>query len=268
MLLTRFLKIIRIPQQRTGTVPDSRRIEESPLITHGGIQVKKKHWIALSIGIVIVLGIYAMPGITQTQPAAQPAPTPYLVAVVDVAQLIKEHPAFKAKQAALKTDVEKAEAVFKTRQEAIADKQKRAQEQGIKPGDARWAQVSEEIAAEMAKFETDAKIQQQKFALANSRIMFDTYKDIKTTIGRFAEANNIAQVTDIREFDPNPEIPQTVAEDMDQRLVWYSPRLNMTQHIMNAIYAAHPGAGPVPTAVRAGGAAVANPTTPGAPARQ
>jgi hypothetical protein len=65
--------------------------------------------------------------------------------------------------------------------------------------------------------------------------MYDVYKDIKTTIGRFATARNIAQVTDFRDFEPNPADPQSVAEDMDQRLVWFNPMLNVTQHIIHEL---------------------------------
>jgi hypothetical protein len=78
--------------------------------------------------------------------------------------------------------------------------------------------------------------------------MYDTYQDIRAIIGRYAMARGIAQVTDIREFEVNPADPQTVAEEMDQRLVWFNPTLNITQQIIGEVYATHGRTMPAPTA--------------------
>jgi Skp family chaperone for outer membrane proteins len=199
--------------------------------------VKKNHWITVVVGIAIVLGIYAVPAVTQQQ-AQQAAQMPFYVAVIDVAQVIKAHPDFVQKQTALGEQVKAAEAEFQKRQEFIAGKQKALEASPHRPGSAEHQRALDEIHNLLADFEKDAKAQQRRFALANSQIMYDTYQDIKATIGRYATANNIAQVTDYREFEPNPAQPETVAEDMDQRLVWFNQRLNITQFIISQLYAA------------------------------
>ena len=198
------------------------------------LKVKKTHWITLTAGIAIVLGIYTVPAITQTQPAAAPS-VPYLVAVIDVAQVIKSHPDFVTKQNALQEEVKRAEAEFGDRQKIIANKQKGLE--GLKNNTPEYQKLYEEIANDLAEIEKDAKARQRRFILANSQIMFDTYKEIKGTIEKYASARNIAQVTDFREFEVNPADPNTVAEDMDQRLVWYNKRLNITNYILEDIYA-------------------------------
>jgi len=208
--------------------------------------VKKNHWFTLIVGVAIVLGIYAVPAIAQqTQQAPQ---IPYLVAVLDVAQVIKAHPDFTARQGALAEKVKAAEATFQKRQEAIAGKQKSLEASPHRPGSPQHQQILDEIAGDLADFERDAKTEQRKFALENSKIMYDTYQDIKATINKYATARGIAQVTDYREFEPNPADPQTVAEDMDQRLVWFNPQLNITRVIIGEIYAARGMQPPAQTA--------------------
>jgi len=203
--------------------------------------VKKNHWITLTIGIAIVLGIYAVPALAQQAAAPQAAQRPFQVAVIDVAQVMRLHPIFMAEQAKLKAEIDQAEATFKTRQETIENK-RRALDSGtggtFRPGTPEYQQQFDLIANEMADFERDARTLQRRFALANSKIMYDTYQDIKATIGRVATASGIAQVTDYREFTPDPADPQSVAEDMDQRLVWFSPSLNITQAIIREVYVA------------------------------
>ena len=220
--------------------------------------MKKHNWITLIVGIVISLGIYAVPVVAQQQTA----PAQNLVAVIDVAQVIKQHPDFMARQQTLQDQVKQAEAVFQKRQEQIAAKQKALETSPHKAGTSEHQRQFDEIAGDLADFEKDAKAQQRKFALANSQIMFDTYKDIKATIERFATARGIMQVTDYREFEANPADPTSVAEDMDQRLVWFNQNLNITKHIIGDIYAARNM--PVPTqqpAQNAGAAPAGAPRT-------
>lgn len=198
------------------------------------LKVRKKHLITLIASIAIVLGIYAVPAITQQQPA--PAQLPYLIAVIDVAQVIKEHPDFKTKQAALQEKLKKTEDEFAARQKLIGDKQKGLE--GLKNNTPDYQRLYEEITNDMAVLQKDAKNQERRFILENSQIMYDTYKEIKATVDKYATQRGIAQVTDYREFEPDPSNPQSVAEDMDQRLVWYHKRLNITNYIITDIYAA------------------------------
>ena len=217
--------------------------------------MKKNHWITVIAGIAIVLGIYAVPAAAQST-QQQGAGLPYYVAVIDVAQVIKLHPDFMERQAALKAQVESAEATFLKRQETIANKQKALEASPHKAGSPDHQRILDDIANDVADFEKDARAMQRRFALQNSQIMYDTYKDIKDTIGRYAQNAGIAQVTDYREFEPNPADPTTVAEDMDQRLVWFNKNLNITQYIIGEIYRVRNK--PMP-------ALTANAGTPGAP---
>ena len=193
-----------------------------------------KRTLTLIVGIAIVLGTYPVVAQQPAQPSA--AALPSLVAVVDVAQIIKSHPEFVAKQEGLKADVQKAEAFFQAKQEDIQKRHKNLESSPHKPNSPEHQRMLDEITRDMAQFEADAKSQQRKFALANAKIMYDTYKDIKNTIERIATASGIAQVTDFRFFEVDPNDPNTVAEDMDQRLVWFNPRLNITHTVIQQIY--------------------------------
>ena len=219
--------------------------------------MKKNHWITLVVGIAIVLGIYAVPAITQQQPQPTAPQLPFRVAIIDVAQVIKQHPEFMQRQQTLQDQVKQAESIFQQRQEKIAAKQKSLEASPHRPGSVEHQRVVDEIQSDMAEFEKDAKVQQRKFALDNSRIMYDTYQDIKTIIQQYATARGIAQVTDYRDFEPNPADPQTVAEDMDQRLVWFDNRLDITQTIIGQIYAARNMPMPTQTASGAAGSRAA-----------
>ncbi|MCL2742270.1 MAG: OmpH family outer membrane protein [Planctomycetaceae bacterium] len=167
---------------------------------------------------------------------AAPAGPPSFFAVVDVAQLIKTHPDFIQKQEALKQKMVNEEAKFKARQEAIVNKEKAVQQMQLRAGTAEHQNAVDEIAGLYADFEKDARAMQRRFALENSQIMFDTFQDIKKTLGAFAKTRRIGQITDYRFFDPNPLDPQSVAEDMDQKLVWFDESLDITTFIIYQMY--------------------------------
>jgi Skp family chaperone for outer membrane proteins len=191
--------------------------------------VKQTRWTIPFVAFCVALGGFI------SQATAQLA-LPQYVAIVDVAQLIKEHPEFLTKQNALQAEVKVEEDKFRSRQEQIQNKEKALQNTQIKPGTAEHQRMVDEIAGEYADFEKDAKSMQRKFALKNSTIMYETYQDIKVVIGNFARVRKIAQVTDYRMFEPDPAQPQTVAEDMDQKLVWFDPLLNITENIVDELY--------------------------------
>ena len=198
--------------------------------------MKHNRWTILIVAFVAV-GYFASQAMTQAPPAK---PLPNFVAVVDVAQLIKRHPDFKTKQDALQAEVLSREAYFKQKQETIAEKERRFAASGLRQNSPEHQKAMDEIANDYAEFDREAKAEQRRFALKNSQIMYDTYKDIKAHIHAFATARNIAQVTDFREFEPDPAIPQTVAEDMDQKLVWFDPQLNITEFVLKQMYGDRP----------------------------
>ena len=199
--------------------------------------MKKKHWITLIAGVALVLGIYAIPAITQQQAAQQQVQMPYQVAVIDLAQVIRAHPDFAAKQAALQKMVTDAEAIFQKKQDELEAEKKSLETMQVRTNTPEYQTALDNLTRKAAQFEADVRAQHRRFALQNSQIMYETYQDIKGTIGRYAQARGIAQVTDYRDFDVDPADPPTVAEDMDQRLVWFSPQLNITNVVIQQIYA-------------------------------
>ena len=193
--------------------------------------MKKTCWTVLFVGLCFAFG-----GLV-SQVTSQNAPQlPVYVAVADVAELIKVHPEFKAKTQALQAKMKAEEDALLAVRKQIEDKQLQLGNSGLVVGsDAHTARL-EEIESAMLKLDKDFKSKQRALALENSQILFDTFQDIKREIAIYSETRLVAQVVDIRMFTPNPANPQSVVEDMEQKLVWYNPRLDITAVIANQIY--------------------------------
>ena len=221
---------------------------QTPPKLHGGLQMKKNYWIILGITLALALGVYVIPGTAQQQAAAPQLP--FQVAVVDLAQVIRAHPDFLAAQAQLQEEVRQAAAHFQAARDQIEAEERRIQGMDLRPNSDEHQRLVADLTRRVADFEANFRAQHRRFALREAQIMYDTHRNIKDTIARYAQARNIAQVTDFRCFDVDPADPATVAEDMDQRLVWFSPQLNITPFIVQQLYADRPHA-QMPESVRA-----------------
>lgn len=181
--------------------------------------------------LLTVLSVSAM----AQAPAAPSAPR--FVATVDLARLMQMHPEFKPKMEALMKQKNELEASITARQNIIREKAKKLEEdQTMRPGSDAYQQQVELITSELGKLDLEAKNEMRKLEVKNSQMLYDTFIDIKREIGAFCKANSIAQVTDIRKMEVIPTIPQTVMEEMDQRLVWSDDIIDLTNTIKTILY--------------------------------
>ena len=206
--------------------------------------MKNRHWITLFGGIAIVLGIYAIFAVAQPPTAETSQQKPCCVAVVDLAQAIKMHPDFAKKQDALKAKTIAAEAEFQAWQETITAKQEALKEYAKNSDE--YTQAAEKIDSEAAIFKSDAEVTRRKLMSENAKIMYETYQDIKSTAAKVAAASGISLVMDYRHLDVNPADPESVAEAMDQRIVWFESASDITESVIAQFYKDR--GEPVPTA--------------------
>lgn len=194
--------------------------------------MKKTCWTILFVALCFTIG-----GLVSQVGSQNPAAgVPQFVAVVDVAELIKAHPEFKVKTKNLQDRMKAEEEGLRVKQAEIEKKELALQNSNYKPGTAEHTRQLEAIQNEYIEFEKVFKSKQRAFAMENSEILFDTYQDIKREIGAYADQRRIAQVTDYRMFVPSPHEPQSVMEDMEQKLVWFNVSLDITPYIVDQIY--------------------------------
>jgi Skp family chaperone for outer membrane proteins len=198
--------------------------------------VKKTNWIPL----VVVALTFGLAGYITTiacaQTASAPQQRPYQVAIVDIAQLIKNHPTFVAKQKELKKFADEKETEFNARKASIQDREKSLNELKLTPGTADHAKAVDEITTKITLLEKDVKIAQRQLMTDNSIVLYDVYKEIREEIDSIAKQSQIAQVMDYRTLDANPADPNAVAAMLEQNLIWHADSLEISQFVINRIY--------------------------------
>jgi Skp family chaperone for outer membrane proteins len=175
--------------------------------------------------------------VVSAQSSASAPPRPYQVAVVDIAQLIKNHPGFIAKQKDLQEFAKSKESEFNTRKMELVEREKTLTSLKLTPGTPDYDKAMEEVTSKVALLDKDVKIAQRKLMTENSIILHEVYKEIRDEIGLVAKQAQIAQVMDYRTIDANPADPNAVATMLEQNLIWYDDNLDISQAIANRLYA-------------------------------
>ena len=225
--------------------------------------MKKFRWTQLMIAVSLVAGVCMTTSLlhAQGQPAAggaaTAAPTPVYVAVVDLVQVMKQHPLYNVKNADLKKKFDAIEADAMSKKTTLDNEAKQLMDGSIKPDTQEFRLRSDALAKKLSDLEYEYKIKSRDHQIESATVMYELYKDIKSVVGDIATKYAIAQVVDYRKIDVNPKMdPQTVFEEMDQKIVWFSPQWDITEHVISQCYSSRGMQRPVapPPASTAAGA--------------
>ncbi|MDR1289921.1 MAG: OmpH family outer membrane protein [Planctomycetaceae bacterium] len=201
-------------------------------------KVKRTNWIPLVVVLVLgFAGVVSSVANAQTgAAAAQPQPRPYQVAVVDIAQLIKNHPDFTAKQEELQKFAKNKEVEFEARKQKIQEREQTLSGLKLTPGTPDHDRAVAEITTLVTDLDKDVKIAQRKVMTENSIILHNVYKEIRDEIGVVAKAGRIAQVMDYRPIEATPADQNSVAAMLEQSLIWHDDNLDISQYIVQRLY--------------------------------
>jgi Skp family chaperone for outer membrane proteins len=199
-------------------------------------KVKRTNWIPLVVVLILgFAGVVSSVANAQTATAAA-QPRPYQVAVVDIAQLIKNHPDFTAKQEELQKFAKEKEVEFEARKQKIQEREKTLTGLKLTPGTPEHDKAVAEITTLVTDLDKDVKIAQRKVMTENSIILHNVYKEIRDEIGVVAKAAQIAQVMDYRPIEATPADQNSVAAMLEQSLIWHDDNLDISQAIVNRLY--------------------------------
>ena len=202
--------------------------------------MKQIRWTQLMIIVSLVIGVCGASLLyAQGQPAAAPAQqTPVYVAVIDLAQVMKQHPQYTEKNNEIQQKVQVAEAAFVAKKKTLDDEAKKLSDGTLKPNAPDFQAKSDMLAKQYNELELEFKLKQRDLQIESATAMYELYRDIKTEVGTFAAQSHIAQVVDYRKIDVNPQAdPQAVFEEMDQKVLWFHQNADITEKIINQCYA-------------------------------
>lgn len=169
-----------------------------------------------------------------TESAGSAQTLPYLVAFVDIAQILQEHPDFGQRQAVLQQKMQQEENAFEGWQKKLEGKEKTLEQ--MRPETAEYKKLRAEITKEYNDLKNAFKKKEQEFLREHVKMTYELYQEIKSEIASFASQRNIAHVVNMTSSEVNIADADSVDNEINKTTVWCDPRLNVTKYILTLCY--------------------------------
>ena len=185
--------------------------------------------------LVMAVGIVAISAASATTVQAQGSMKPSVVAVVDVARILKEHPGIQAQVEKVTKDLENYDAQFKKQQEDL----KAAVEllKTLTPGSVDYAKQEEQIATMDSRLRLEANRKRKEVVDAEARIYFDNYQMIAEAVERVAVHNKIDVVLRYNSEEMDLENQESVIRGVMKNIVYHNKNLDITPIVMQVLNA-------------------------------
>lgn len=161
-------------------------------------------------------------------PAAAQSTT--TIAVIDIAKIFKGHVRFNQMMADIKKDIEefdgivKAEtAKLKSMSEALAS---------YKTGSLEYKTKEEEIARMSSDLQVKVGLKKKELLEQEARVYYNVYRELETTVARFAQANRITMVLRFNSEEMKEEDRNSVLQGVNRAVVYYHPNLDVTNFVL------------------------------------
>ena len=164
-------------------------------------------------------------------PGRQVAPSP--IALIDINAIFKQHANFKAWMAQLKTEVDQAEAEFKT--EAASIRKFSEDMQNYHPGTPEYKAAEERSVSRQTTLQAQMQLKKQEFLRKESAIYNGVYQEIKQEVDGFCTTNGIAIVLKFNRDPVNTEKPDDVLRAINSPVVWSAGQVDITQYIIDSL---------------------------------
>jgi outer membrane protein len=169
---------------------------------------------------------------SQQGAGAPVADSPHKIGVIDMAFLFKNYKKFEALREDLKTEIEARDQEAKRKAENVKNLQE--QMQTFKEGSENYLELEKQIAGAVADFETFRKVAQRDFMRKESQLYKQVYLEVLDVVKKYAERFNYTLIVRCnRESMASVENPQQVLGRMNENVVYYRQRDDVTQRILD-----------------------------------
>lgn len=164
------------------------------------------------------------------------------IAVIDIAQVFKNHPRFSLMEEELKTTVKQAEDEIKQRRDELLNLDKQQQE--FQKGTPEFKRLDEQMISRKADMEVFVKVRRKEVVEREAKMYYTIYLEILDEVKWFAEQNGIDLVLRISEAQNDLDDPRAVMMEIQKPVVYKNAGIDITPHITQQLQRRQP-AGPV-----------------------
>ena len=155
------------------------------------------------------------------------------VAIVDIGMVFKAHPTFPRELETLRAEADQFQKnAVQLQQQMVAKSEKL---QMWTPDSEDYRNFETQLAQELATLEVQQRSEMRSLMVREAQLHFQTYQQVKKVVNDYCAAKNIRLVLRHTDQKLNVDNPKSVMADVNKKLVFYTPEIDITNEIIRQI---------------------------------
>lgn len=179
---------------------------------------------------------------------AEPVSAQTSVALIDLAVVFENHPAFKARLAQLKQDADGLQASVLQQRQALVKEQENLRLL-YQPGSKEFKEKEKELAVKATQLEVDSNDRMRELMIQEAQLHYSVYSEVNKLVDEYCTQFDIRLVLRFNSTAVQPDKPESVMQQVNNAVVYYNPAKDITAAIVQRVSqvrgaAANPGLQP------------------------
>lgn len=167
------------------------------------------------------------------------------VALLDMAVVFENHPAFKSRLAQLKQDADGLQAAVLQQRQALVKEQENLRLL-YQPGSPEFKEKEKELALKVTQLEIDSNDKMRDLMVQEARLHYEIYSEVNRLVDEYCNQFDIRLVLRFNSATVQPDKPESVMQQVNGAIVYYNPNRDITAAIVQRVAQVRGASNPQP----------------------
>lgn len=167
------------------------------------------------------------------------------VALLDMAVVFDNHPAFKSRLAQLKQDADGLQTAVLQQRQALIKEQENLRLL-YQPGSQEFKDKEKELALKVTQLEIDSNDKMRDLMVQEAKLHFEIYSEVSRLVDEHCNQFDIRLVLRFNSAAVQPDKPESVMQQVNGAIVYYNPNRDITAAIVQRVAQVRGAANPQP----------------------
>lgn len=180
----------------------------------------------------LCLAAFAVTTLSSGLAGSLQAQTP--VALLDMAVVFENHPAFKTRLAQLKQDADGLQTAVLQQRQALIKEQENLRLL-YQPGSQEFKDKEKELALKVTQLEIDSNDKMRDLMIQEAKLHFEIYSEVNRLVDEYCNQFDIRLVLRFNSATIQPDKPESVMQQVNGAIVYYNPNRDITAAIVQRV---------------------------------
>ena len=180
----------------------------------------------------LCLAAFAVTALSSGLAGSLQAQTP--VALLDMAVVFENHPAFKSRLAQLKQDADGLQTAVLQQRQALIKEQENLRLL-YQPGSQDFKDKEKELALKVTQLEIDSNDKMRDLMIQEAKLHFEIYSEVNRLVDEYCNQFDIRLVLRFNSATIQPDKPESVMQQVNGAIVYYNPNRDITAAIVQRV---------------------------------